>query len=152
MISVPEKMPRLEKAFLVSGAILLLFSAAVIQFPLLNYLGYEFSLVIALAVPWFCGIPAMRTFRSRLPVLHGLREFHDAARAAFRQTGIILLIPVIVGTANALFVRNCSYLEGLLFYALIPGIPSALGETAAWIGGLLAVFIPLCVWRYRRMS
>jgi ABC transporter DrrB family efflux protein len=37
-------------------------------------------------------------------------------------------------------------------YALIPGIPSALGETAAWIGGLLAVFIPLCVWRYRRMS
>ena len=23
---------------------------------------------------------------------------------------------------------------------------------AAWIGGLLAVFIPLSVWRYRRMS
>jgi ABC transporter DrrB family efflux protein len=37
-------------------------------------------------------------------------------------------------------------------YALIPGVPSSLGETAAWIGGLLAIFIPLCVWRYRRMS
>jgi ABC-2 type transport system ATP-binding protein len=37
-------------------------------------------------------------------------------------------------------------------YALIPGTPSSLGEAAAWIGGLLAVFIPLCVWRYRRMS
>jgi ABC transporter DrrB family efflux protein len=37
-------------------------------------------------------------------------------------------------------------------YALSPGIPSSLGETAAWIGGVLAVFIPLCVWRYRRMS
>jgi len=37
-------------------------------------------------------------------------------------------------------------------YALTPGIPSSLGETAAWIGGVLAVFIPLCVWRYRRMS
>jgi ABC transporter DrrB family efflux protein len=37
-------------------------------------------------------------------------------------------------------------------YALIPGVPSSLGEAAAWIGGLLAVFIPLCVWRYRRMS
>jgi len=37
-------------------------------------------------------------------------------------------------------------------YALTPGIPSSLGETAAWIGGVLAVFIPLCVWRYKRMS
>ena len=38
-------------------------------------------------------------------------------------------------------------------YALIPGVvPSSLGEAAAWIGGLLALFIPLCVWRYRRMS
>src|SRR5438132_4916591 len=37
-------------------------------------------------------------------------------------------------------------------YALTPGIPGSVGETAAWIGGVLAVFIPLCVWRYRRMS
>ncbi len=37
-------------------------------------------------------------------------------------------------------------------YALTPGVPGNLGEAAAWIGGILAVFIPLCVWRYRRMS
>jgi ABC transporter DrrB family efflux protein len=37
-------------------------------------------------------------------------------------------------------------------YALVPGVPSSLGETVAWIGGVLAVFIPLCVWRYRRMG
>jgi ABC transporter DrrB family efflux protein len=37
-------------------------------------------------------------------------------------------------------------------YALTPGVPGSLGGTAAWIGGLLAVFIPLCVYRYRRMS
>jgi hypothetical protein len=37
-------------------------------------------------------------------------------------------------------------------YALTLRVPSSLGETTAWIGGLLAVFIPLCVWRYRRMS
>jgi len=29
---------------------------------------------------------------------------------------------------------------------------TGLGEAAAWIGGLLAVFIPLSVWRYRRIS
>jgi len=37
-------------------------------------------------------------------------------------------------------------------YALEGGVPSSLGAASAWIGGLLVVFIPLCVWRYRRMS
>jgi ABC-2 type transport system ATP-binding protein len=36
-------------------------------------------------------------------------------------------------------------------YALT-GAPASLGAAAAWIGGILIVFIPLCVWRYRRMS
>src|SRR5512132_299527 len=36
-------------------------------------------------------------------------------------------------------------------YALT-GAPASLGAAAAWIGGLLAVFIPLSVWRYRRIS
>jgi ABC-2 type transport system ATP-binding protein len=37
-------------------------------------------------------------------------------------------------------------------YALVGGVPGSLGGAAAWILGLLVVFIPLCVWRYRRMS
>jgi ABC transporter DrrB family efflux protein len=37
-------------------------------------------------------------------------------------------------------------------YALYGGVPGSLGEAAAWIVGLLAIFIPLCVWRYRRMD
>jgi ABC transporter DrrB family efflux protein len=37
-------------------------------------------------------------------------------------------------------------------YALDGGMPGSLAGTAAWIVGLLAIFIPLCVWRYRRMS
>ena len=36
--------------------------------------------------------------------------------------------------------------------ALVPGTPSTLGGAIAWIAGLLAVFIPLSVWRYRRMT
>jgi ABC transporter DrrB family efflux protein len=37
-------------------------------------------------------------------------------------------------------------------YALDGGVPGSLPEAAAWIIGILAIFIPLCVWRYRRMS
>jgi ABC transporter DrrB family efflux protein len=36
--------------------------------------------------------------------------------------------------------------------ALVPGTPTSVGEAIAWIAGLLAVFIPLSVWRYRRMT
>ncbi len=36
--------------------------------------------------------------------------------------------------------------------ALVPGAPSSLLGAIAWIVGLLAVFIPLSVWRYRRMT
>jgi oleandomycin transport system permease protein len=37
-------------------------------------------------------------------------------------------------------------------YALTPGRPPSLGDALLWIAVLLLVFIPLCVWRYRRMS
>ena len=37
-------------------------------------------------------------------------------------------------------------------YALDGGVPGSLAGAAAWIIALLAIFIPLCVWRYRRMS
>jgi ABC transporter DrrB family efflux protein len=37
-------------------------------------------------------------------------------------------------------------------FALGTSTADSLPGALAWIGGLLAVFIPLCVWRYRRMS
>ena len=37
-------------------------------------------------------------------------------------------------------------------FALDGGVPGSLGGAAAWIIGVLAIFVPLCVWRYRRMN
>ena len=37
-------------------------------------------------------------------------------------------------------------------FALGTSTADSLPGALAWIGGLLAIFIPLCVWRYRRMS
>jgi ABC transporter DrrB family efflux protein len=37
-------------------------------------------------------------------------------------------------------------------FALTGGVPDSLGGSLAWIVGILAVFVPLSVWRYRRMS
>jgi ABC-2 type transport system ATP-binding protein len=37
-------------------------------------------------------------------------------------------------------------------FALTGGMPHSLGGSLAWIVGILALFVPLSVWRYRRMS
>ena len=37
-------------------------------------------------------------------------------------------------------------------FALTGGVPSSLGGSLAWIAGIVAVFVPLSIWRYRRMS
>ena len=37
-------------------------------------------------------------------------------------------------------------------FALDGGVPGSLGGSLAWIAGILALFVPLSVWRYRRMS
>src|SRR6266850_253426 len=36
--------------------------------------------------------------------------------------------------------------------ALTGGVPDSLGGSLAWIVGIVALFVPLSVWRYRRMS
>jgi len=36
--------------------------------------------------------------------------------------------------------------------ALTGGVPDSLGGALAWIVGIVALFVPLSVWRYRRMS
>jgi ABC transporter DrrB family efflux protein len=37
-------------------------------------------------------------------------------------------------------------------FALTGGVPDSLWGSLAWIFGILAVFVPLSIWRYRRMS
>ena len=85
----------------------------------------------------------------------------EAAQAA----GFIVIFPLVF--ASSVFVPVSTMPDWLQAFAKISpvtvtadaarslalfGTPASLGAAAAWIGGLLAVFIPLSVWRYRRMS
>jgi ABC-2 type transport system permease protein/oleandomycin transport system permease protein len=85
---------------------------------------------------------------------------------AAQSAGFIVLFPLVF--ASSVFVPVATFPEWLQAfaksspvtltanvarsYALYPGTPGSLGGALAWIGGILAVFIPLSVWRYRRMS
>jgi ABC transporter DrrB family efflux protein len=85
---------------------------------------------------------------------------------AAQSAGFIVLFPLVF--ASSIFVPVSTFPEWLQgfakaspvtltanaarSYALYPGTPGSLGGAVAWVVGILTVFIPLSVWRYRRMS
>ena len=84
---------------------------------------------------------------------------------AAQTAGFVVIFPLVF--ASSVFVPVATFPHWLQAFAKINpvtvtanaarslalfGTPASLGAAAAWIGGLLAVFIPLSVWRYRRIS
>ena len=128
---------------LLPSAILYLgISVACTQIPLLNYLGYEFSFVVALTGSLISGYLTAGSLQRWLIRNDGASD-SDVGRE-FKRVLLwnisLLTIPLVVMTANALFVKNCSFLEGFGFFLLLP-IPSI------WFSTSLAFF---CVAHYRR--
>jgi ABC transporter DrrB family efflux protein len=82
-----------------------------------------------------------------------------------QTAGFVVIFPLVF--ASSVFVPVSTFPDWLQSFAKINpvtvtadaarsfaiyGTPASLAAAAAWIGGLLAVFIPLSVWRYRRIS
>jgi ABC transporter DrrB family efflux protein len=82
-----------------------------------------------------------------------------------QTAGFVVIFPLVF--ASSVFVPVSTFPDWLQAFAEINpvtvtanaarslalyGTPASLGAAAAWIGGLLAIFIPLSVWRYRRIS
>jgi ABC transporter DrrB family efflux protein len=84
---------------------------------------------------------------------------------AAQTAGFVVIFPLVF--ASSVFVPVSTMPNWLQAFAKISpvtvtadaarslalfGTPASLGAAAAWICGLLVVFVPLSVWRYRRMS
>ncbi|HKA97764.1 MAG TPA: ABC transporter permease [Streptosporangiaceae bacterium] len=84
---------------------------------------------------------------------------------AAQTAGFVVIFPLVF--ASSVFVPVSTMPDWLQAFAKISpvtvtadaarsfalfGTPASLGAAVAWIGGLLAVFVPLSVWRYRQMS
>ena len=80
-----------------------------------------------------------------------------------QTAGFVVIFPLVF--ASSVFVPVATFPDWLQTFAKINpvtadaarsfafyGTSASVGAAAAWIGGLLAVFIPLSVWRYRRIS
>src|SRR5579862_4655262 len=93
------------------------------RLPLFNYLGYEFSTAIALAIPWFAGFATISELRKTFTSRSGIPDTHSFFAAlwkAIARMKWLVFLPFIVISLNIFLVKNCSYGEGVLFYLLIP--------------------------------
>ncbi|MEX1137935.1 MAG: hypothetical protein WEF53_01155 [Bacteroidota bacterium] len=117
--------------------ILTLLSLVCTQIPLLNYLGFEFSVLMSIAGGYCAGLLTLAL------VSHAngntYKQFMLSAGA-----GLLMLVPpLVVISVNAFFIRNCSFTDGLILYGLGP-VPAVLFVVA------LAILVTALVSRWRK--
>lgn len=126
--------------------LILAFSIILTQIPLFNYLGYEFSVAMAISISILSGFLTIGMFRSRFPergpsdknsATVSLEDFTTFQKQNLFVHLLLLILPLIVTTINMLAVKNCSYVEGLGFYVLITLVTVLFCIS---LGGLCSVF------------
>lgn len=128
------------------GVIVLYIVAALActRLPLVQSLGYESSFVFALLGSVASGMYAIGRIRrvygaQALDRPLRIQGTHRAVRGAIATNLVMLLFPLVVLLANAFFVRNCSFVQGLLFFLLLPGVSVFFATAVAYF----------CVLHYR---
>lgn len=126
------------------SGVLLATAIALCFVPLFNLLAFEFAFAVGLPVTFCAGALGVRARRAEPDA------WRAWGRAGLRATALAAL-PLAPISLNALRVQNCNYLEGLIFYALLPGLTAwlaagvgvAIGRVAPRRGVLLFVVVVL---------
>ncbi len=107
------------------------------RIPLLNYLGYEFSFLIAILASVITGLSVASAVRRSLGSMGtggwSARQLKTLFCRQVSTNLLLLLIPLALLSLNALLVKNCSYLEGLGFFLLLPCV-------SVWFSAALGLF------------
>ncbi|HTR81309.1 MAG TPA: hypothetical protein VMM58_06720 [Bacteroidota bacterium] len=103
-----------------AGLVYFLIAGALTQVPLFNYLGYEFSAALTIPAAVISGLLAISFVRVHVHQTISRRKFLFVLAHYFIVNALLLLIPLVVITANALVVKNCSLSRGFAFYILLP--------------------------------
>jgi tetratricopeptide (TPR) repeat protein len=129
------------RAFYFSVVALVLLSIILTRIPLFNYLGFEFSIVIALAAGYGTGLLTIALWRQQ-----SIQTKNDVWQFIVRVSVAVLvltLFPFLIATANALLIKNCSFGDGISFYALLV-LPTVLFSES------LALLISVVIDRWRK--
>lgn len=92
-----------------------LLSFALLFVPLFNILGYEFSAAFSLAGSLVAGFITIGMYKRK-----GEQGLFSLLLSAAIVNELLLLIPFVIISIAALFIENCAYAEGLLYFLLYP--------------------------------
>ncbi len=106
-----------DKVYLIIPAVIIaVISIISLQFPLLNLLGFEYSVVTAVFLSFISG------FCTPLYLERGF-QFSNVLKIQIA----FFIIPLILGYLNSFLVKNCSMLDGLVFYFVFVGVSIIFG-------------------------
>jgi hypothetical protein len=134
-------------AFRIWAVLLGLLAGALCFLPLFDVLGYEWCLVLAVAV----SLASAQLAATRTVAVRTARPPSAATAAAGRpgatvarlyganlgHAGLLLVGPLAIISANALRVRNCDFAAGLAWFAMLPLLSAAMGTALGTAIGLL---------------
>jgi len=120
---------------IIYAVFLVILNFALINLPLANVFGYEFSAINAIAISFLSGIyilASLKIFEGRYSNLTSL----------IKGLSLLLPVPFIISIINSVFIGFCSFYDGLLFYIIIT-VPSIL------VGGALGIISFAVVTKFR---
>jgi len=104
----------------IAALLYFLIAGVLTQVPLFNYVGYEFSAVMTIPAAIISGLLTVGFLSIHVHQAISRRKFLLVLAHYFVVNGVLLLIPLAVMSANAVAVKNCSFAQGLAYYALLP--------------------------------
>lgn len=113
------------KQFRIHAALLAFVALLCTQVPLFNYLGFEFSVLMSVLAGYSAGLVTLSHAGKQQPDAKLTKVYRSSAAAS----ALLLFLPLLFISLNALLVRNCSFADGLMFFALGP-VPSVLFSSA----------------------
>src|SRR5262249_18285472 len=121
------------------AAVLAVLAVILAFLPLVGSLGFELSFIIALFASFAAadlGCAFVRRARAD-PTVYPIERHHPPGRVVLALWAraslaalVLLLPPLAIACLNALRVRQCDWIQGGAFYALLPGISVPLASAA----------------------
>ena len=104
----------------IAALLYFLLAGALTQVPLFNYLGYEFSALMAIPTALVSGIITIQFLREHRTKPLTRRTWLAVTVDYLHVNFLLLLIPLVIILLNALSVKNCNVARGVAYYVLLP--------------------------------
>jgi hypothetical protein len=104
----------------IAALLYFLIACILTQIPLFNYLGYEFSALMTIPTAIISGTITIQFLREHRKKPLTRRTWLIVIVDYLHINFLLLLIPLVVISLNALVVKNCAFAKGVAYYVLSP--------------------------------